>query len=565
MAIYTIHNPENVPKVGYLLAKYNGFEEYLYQSVCLKYRVDPEKPPSLPASTPAAEANSGPSPAEAPTKSGATPPWRSRRQAARSAGADNGAQDDALMLDGDKEVDDEDDYDPFSEAVPPPKRRDPYSEGAMIEIDYLLLGGRSGFFDNKIDKTDKQASGIPVTAELNDAMVVDDDDDKTEFGDKSEADDMKTNHGSDTEAEDAAETEGPQKPCENVAETEEPAGGATVVIEGSPESHRPDAAMSPEAEGANLESTDLEILATAFHEAKSNIEVAPKDDAEDVAREEGAEDVTREADISTSGADLVQGSLGTAESLAALGKMFGSVDAASSGSQSESGSSSASSKDADSVDGGAARDGGEAEVTAELTHEALASVAVAEVVDEAASVAASDAASDAGLGKALAAAHAQTTEGRETSSTAPVAVPAQLSREALERQVFDALSAGGSGTLDSAAMRRFASLNGFEGTDEEWNEEYEDMCEEWECDSSIGFSEATFIRWVNDDSDRGMFVKDRELAVIASKLLKQEAVHGRLRERSRSRSPRAPASAEKRLASSATSADPRRAARRDRH
>lgn len=41
-AIYGIHNPDNVEKVDYLLQKYKAQEDYLYQSVCTKYCVDPD-------------------------------------------------------------------------------------------------------------------------------------------------------------------------------------------------------------------------------------------------------------------------------------------------------------------------------------------------------------------------------------------------------------------------------------------------------------------------------------------------------------------------------------------
>lgn len=43
VAIYTVHKPDHVPRVEYLLRKYTGQEEFLYQSVCSKYRVDPDK------------------------------------------------------------------------------------------------------------------------------------------------------------------------------------------------------------------------------------------------------------------------------------------------------------------------------------------------------------------------------------------------------------------------------------------------------------------------------------------------------------------------------------------
>ena len=54
--IYSVHNPSNVSKIGYLLSKYKDQEQLLYQSVCSKYQIpstwDGRQPlPSLPFAT----------------------------------------------------------------------------------------------------------------------------------------------------------------------------------------------------------------------------------------------------------------------------------------------------------------------------------------------------------------------------------------------------------------------------------------------------------------------------------------------------------------------------------
>lgn len=49
LKIYAVHKADNVPKVDYLLEKYLGHEEYLYQSVCTKYSIDPESGLDKPA------------------------------------------------------------------------------------------------------------------------------------------------------------------------------------------------------------------------------------------------------------------------------------------------------------------------------------------------------------------------------------------------------------------------------------------------------------------------------------------------------------------------------------
>merc|ERR1711939_573337 len=86
------------------------------------------------------------------------------------------------------------------------------------------------------------------------------------------------------------------------------------------------------------------------------------------------------------------------------------------------------------------------------------------------------------------------------------------------RQIFATLDTGRRGYLDSAAMRKFAETNGFDGKDAEWDEEFECMCEEWECEQEKGFSEAIFTQWVNDDTDKGCFCSDKELLTISVKL-----------------------------------------------
>eukprot|EP00434_Breviolum_minutum_P013839 symbB.v1.2.012202.t1/scaffold835.1/size159100/29 len=50
--IYSIHKPDNVMKVDYLLEKYKGNEEYLFKSICQKYDVDTSRWSPQPSITP---------------------------------------------------------------------------------------------------------------------------------------------------------------------------------------------------------------------------------------------------------------------------------------------------------------------------------------------------------------------------------------------------------------------------------------------------------------------------------------------------------------------------------
>merc|ERR1712039_31853 len=96
-------------------------------------------------------------------------------------------------------------------------------------------------------------------------------------------------------------------------------------------------------------------------------------------------------------------------------------------------------------------------------------------------------------------------------------------RTKIVRELFLALTGSishdGSGRIKSEAMRNFATLNGFEGSDREWTDEFESLCEEWKCGPQDGFDEQTFMKLVSDDSDMGCYCSDEELSTIAHKLL----------------------------------------------
>ena len=61
VTIYTMHNPSNVAKIDYLLGKYKGQEQLLYDSVCQKYQISRSwdgRQPLLPGSANAVPSNS---------------------------------------------------------------------------------------------------------------------------------------------------------------------------------------------------------------------------------------------------------------------------------------------------------------------------------------------------------------------------------------------------------------------------------------------------------------------------------------------------------------------------
>lgn len=91
--------------------------------------------------------------------------------------------------------------------------------------------------------------------------------------------------------------------------------------------------------------------------------------------------------------------------------------------------------------------------------------------------------------------------------------PVPTSRIELQQGIFKMLDHISRGSLDSDQMRRFMEFQGFDGTDDEWREEFESMCEEQggSVKINMSFDEAAFIALVDDDSDAGCYCSDSEL------------------------------------------------------
>ncbi|CAL1153427.1 unnamed protein product [Cladocopium goreaui] len=84
----------------------------------------------------------------------------------------------------------------------------------------------------------------------------------------------------------------------------------------------------------------------------------------------------------------------------------------------------------------------------------------------------------------------------------------KLSRKDLTRAVFQALNRSGSGCLTFDEMKPFAKHTGFEGSDAEWKNEFEELKQECRV-NEIGLRE--FDHLVNDQSDAGCYCSDEEL------------------------------------------------------
>merc|ERR1740129_2309248 len=80
--------------------------------------------------------------------------------------------------------------------------------------------------------------------------------------------------------------------------------------------------------------------------------------------------------------------------------------------------------------------------------------------------------------------------------------------------LFEACDADGDGRLSSAEMHRLAVFSGFEGSSEEWDEEYRFLCEERGCEPETGIPEILCMELIDDESDSCCCITDDELREI---------------------------------------------------
>ncbi|CAJ1351849.1 unnamed protein product, partial [Effrenium voratum] len=98
---------------------------------------------------------------------------------------------------------------------------------------------------------------------------------------------------------------------------------------------------------------------------------------------------------------------------------------------------------------------------------------------------------------------------RKRSDEAPRRVH---SREELIKEVFAHFDTNKDRKLKAKEMLSFASSVGFDGTEEEWQEEYRLICEGLGRSPDEGIDEVSFLRLVNEDTDDGCYCSDKELA-----------------------------------------------------
>lgn len=98
---------------------------------------------------------------------------------------------------------------------------------------------------------------------------------------------------------------------------------------------------------------------------------------------------------------------------------------------------------------------------------------------------------------------------------------ANLTRQKLISDLFNACDADEDGFLDIDEMHVFALQVGFAGNDAEWVEEFADLCVEYFADTQCGLDYSVFEKLVNDDSDCGCHCTDHELQQIGLSIARE--------------------------------------------
>eukprot|EP00913_Durusdinium_trenchii_P002472 g2284.t1 len=77
----------------------------------------------------------------------------------------------------------------------------------------------------------------------------------------------------------------------------------------------------------------------------------------------------------------------------------------------------------------------------------------------------------------------------------------ELDRMELIDSIFNLLDVKKENVLRSAELLEFALFSGFDGTEDEWNEQYTVMCSRFGWDDALGVSKEQFQELVGDESE----------------------------------------------------------------
>lgn len=87
-------------------------------------------------------------------------------------------------------------------------------------------------------------------------------------------------------------------------------------------------------------------------------------------------------------------------------------------------------------------------------------------------------------------------------------------REALKKKLFRKVDKDEDGFLNKAEMRELAGLVGFEGSAQEWEQEYQKLCLEVNVKPEEGVPQAVVLNLLDDESDTGCYCNDEEIRTL---------------------------------------------------
>lgn len=89
-------------------------------------------------------------------------------------------------------------------------------------------------------------------------------------------------------------------------------------------------------------------------------------------------------------------------------------------------------------------------------------------------------------------------------------------RGELKHFIFDYCDADRDGHLSIGEMRKFASLSGFDGDDEDWREEYFGLCRGHRVHPAFGIPRDVVYTMLEDDGPNGLLMSDKDLRKIVA-------------------------------------------------
>mmetsp|Transcript_13749 Transcript_13749/g.30283 ORF Transcript_13749/g.30283 Transcript_13749/m.30283 type:complete len:518 (+) Transcript_13749:60-1613(+) len=448
LAVYQACNPGNIEKLDYLLQKYAGQEDFLLDSVCAKYAIDPDNWEGFSKLVVEEDAKAGDTAAGSMTKAVAV--TENAKEEHLKTDLEPELKEEAKELetkdeDEAEDDEDEDDYDPFS-AMPTPA------------VELASHGGVPR------DEASIQTHQPQASRKLEAASQ----DDEGETKLKKETPVTEKIFLSKWEAVTVAEAETPATLCEIDK-------FLLGFVSGFFEKEMPFVSIAECMASTTFDENNLTLGGTSTGPSP-NAEADKPASALPVASPDGKADVTMKEANDTPAVDH-EGDNGSDSD---------------SGNSSSSSNSSSSRKESRKPSGRSSKS----------------------------SQSSSSSSSDSAAPAARATRSALGPKGQQPLATIYEHFPANLPREKVQAAIFRHLDTAKKGRLGYDEMLRFSQLNGLDG-EEEYPQEYRELCKDWKMAPSKGFDLATWKDVLDDESPKGLYLEDHELRQTLDRLIGQ--------------------------------------------